>query len=68
MKKLTKQQAEDFVYGIENEGMSYWLLDYTDETYPGTELESLIVDARTSLEKLETKRKEIAKRFKLEPQ
>ncbi|HET9146147.1 MAG TPA: hypothetical protein VFN81_08685 [Sphingomicrobium sp.] len=64
--KLSKERAEELIQGIDSEGLEYWLCDYTDECYPGTELASLILDARQALQALRAKIGQLRERYGLE--
>lgn len=54
MKKLTKSQRQEIVDGIEEEGMEYYFINYTNkwEEFPN-EIQNLVRDFRLAQEALE---------------
>lgn len=53
-KSLTKEQKEQFVWGVDSQGMDYWCQNYCDEGYDGTEVGFLANQACELLNKLDT--------------
>ncbi len=65
MKKLSKKLATNFCNKVDIEGLGYWLTGYTSETYPGTEVEQLIINARLAMKSLENKIEELKNRYNI---
>lgn len=53
--KLTQEQKEEIVYGIDGEGLDYYFVDYTHkwEEIP-SEIQQLVIDYRKASKALES--------------